>query len=131
MRALIVEDEFLSRKVLKSFLMTLFEVEIVVNGREAVEAFKIAHSEGQPYDLILMDIMMPEVDGIEALHRIRKLEENDSLTPKVKVIMTTALDDPQTVIKSFYDGEASAYIVKPVAKDKLYAELKKLGLLNK
>jgi len=131
MRALIVEDEFLSRKVLRSFLMTLFEVEIVVNGREAVEAFKLAHSEDQPYDLILMDIMMPEVDGIEALHRIRTLEEKEALTPKVKVIMTTALDDPQTVIKSFYEGEASAYIVKPVAKDKLFKELEKLGLLNK
>jgi len=131
MRALIVEDEFLSRKVLRSFLMTLFEVEIVVNGREAVEAFKLAHTEEQPYDLILMDIMMPEVDGIEALHRIRTLEEKEALTPKVKVIMTTALDDPQTVIKSFYEGEASAYIVKPVAKDKLFKELEKLGLLNK
>ncbi len=90
----------------------------------------MAHNEESPYDLILMDIMMPEVDGIEALHRIRKMEESDNLTPKVKVIMTTALDDPQTVIKSFYDGEASAYIVKPVAKEKLYEELKKLGLLS-
>ena len=131
MRALIVEDEFLSRKVLRSFLMTLFEVDVVVNGREAVEAFKLAHTEGQPYALILMDIMMPEVDGIEALSRIREMEEKESLRPKAKVIMTTALDDPQTVIKTFYDGEASAYIVKPVAKDKLYKELEKLGLLNK
>lgn len=130
MRALIVEDEFLSRKVLRSFLMTLFEVEIVVNGREAVEAFRLAHKENQPYDLILMDIMMPEVDGIEALHKIRTIEEKESFKPKVKVIMTTALDDPQTVIKSFYEGEASAYIVKPVSKDKLYEELTKLGLLN-
>lgn len=131
MRALIVEDEFLSRKVLRSFLMTLFDVEIVVNGREAVEAFKLAHEENKPYSLILMDIMMPEVDGIEALTRIRTMEEKLNLSPKVKVIMTTALDDPQTVLKTFYDGEASAYIVKPVAKDKLYNELKKLGLLNK
>ncbi|SOB60850.1 Response regulator receiver protein [Pseudodesulfovibrio profundus] len=130
MRALIVEDEFLSRKVLKSFLMALFDVDIVVNGREAVEAFKLAHTENKPYSLILMDIMMPEVDGIEALNRIRTMEEQESLSPKAKVIMTTALDDPQTVLKSFYDGEASAYIVKPVAKDKLYMELKKLGLLN-
>lgn len=130
MRALIVEDEFLSRKILRSFLMTLFEVDIVVNGREAVEAFKLAHTEKQPYDLILMDIMMPEVDGIEALHRIRQMEEEEKLTPKTKVIMTTALDDPQTVIKSFHEGEASGYIVKPVAKDKLYAELTKLGLLK-
>jgi len=131
MRALIVEDEFLNRKVLRSFLMTLFEVDIVVNGREAVEAFKMAHEEEQPYDLILMDIMMPEVDGIEALKRIREMEEEEKYRPKVKAIMTTALDDPRTVIKSFHDGEASAYIVKPVAKEKLYNELEKLGLLNK
>ncbi|WP_285905531.1 response regulator [Pseudodesulfovibrio pelocollis] len=131
MRALIVEDEFLSRKVLKSFLMTLFEVEIVVNGREAIEAFRLAHSENQPYALILMDIMMPEVDGIEALRQIREMEAREGLTPRVKVIMTTALDDPQTVMKSFYDGEASAYIVKPVVKEKLYKELEKLNLLSK
>ena len=128
MRALIVEDEFLSRKILRSFLMTLFEVDIVVNGREAVEAFRLAHTDAQPYDLILMDIMMPEVDGIEALQRIRKMEGKEDLRPKVKVIMTTALDDPQTVIKTFYDGEASAYIVKPVAKDKLYrSEERRVG----
>jgi len=131
MRALIVEDEFLSRKVLRSFLMTLFEVDIVVNGREAVEAFKMGHDEKRPYDLILMDIMMPEVDGIEALQKIRDLETKNNYRPRVKVIMTTALDDPRTVIRTFHDGEASAYIVKPVAKDKLYAELEKLGLLHK
>ncbi|WP_419787449.1 response regulator [Pseudodesulfovibrio sp.] len=131
MRALIVEDEFLSRKVLRSFLLTLFEVEIVVNGREAVEAFKLAHEEKMPYDLILMDIMMPEVDGIEALRKIRELEDSDNLRPRVKVVMTTALDDPQTVLKSFYDGEASGYIVKPVSRDQLYKELEKLGLLKK
>lgn len=131
MRALIVEDEFLSRKVLRSFLMALFEVDIVVNGREAVEAFKLGHDDGNPYDLILMDIMMPEVDGIEALQKIRAMENENNYRPRVKVIMTTALDDPQTVIKTFYDGEASAYIVKPVDKDKLYQELEKLGLLSK
>ncbi|MDD3313372.1 response regulator [Pseudodesulfovibrio sp.] len=131
MRALIVEDEFLSRKVLRSFLLTLFEVDIVVNGREAVEAFKLAHEERAPYALVLMDIMMPEVDGIEALRKIREMEDKDDLRPRVKVIMTTALDDPQTVLKSFYDGEASGYIVKPVSRDLLYKELEKLGLLKK
>ncbi len=130
MRALIVEDEFLSRKVLRSFLMSLFEVDIVVNGKEAVDAFKLAHQEGNPYALILMDIMMPEVDGIEALEQIRAVEREERLTPRVKVIMTSALDDPKTVIKSFHDGEASGYIVKPVDKDKLFAELEKLKLIK-
>ena len=131
MRALIVEDEFLSRKVLRSFLTTIFEVDIVVNGQEAINAFELAHKENRPYNLILMDIMMPEVDGIEALEHIRTLERDKRIKSPVKVIMTTALDDPKTVIRSFHDGEASAYIVKPVDKDKLFSELERLELIKK
>ncbi len=131
MRALIAEDEFLSRKIMSTFLAAMFEVDVVVNGREALDAFGLAHEESRPYDLILMDIMMPEVNGMDALKEIRKLESDKSLKPRAKVIMTTALDDPKTVIKSFYDGEASAYIVKPIDKNKLYDELAKLGFLKK
>lgn len=130
MRALIVEDEFLSREILKKILAPLFEVDIVVNGEEAIQAFKFAHAESNPYDLILLDIMMPVVDGLEALETIRALEKERGWSPPVKVIMTTALNDPKTVIRSFHDGLAEAYIVKPVDKDKLYEELKKLDLLK-
>lgn len=129
MRALVAEDEFLGRKVLSVFLNTLFEVDVAVNGNEAVLAFQLAHEEGRPYDLLLMDIMMPEVDGLEALMRIRAMEEKMPGHPRVKVLMTTALDDPKTVIRSFHDVEASGYIVKPVRKDKLFEELKKLGFI--
>lgn len=129
MRALIVEDEFLSRKVLKSFLISLFEVDIVVNGREAIEAFRLAAEEGLPYHLVLMDIMMPEIDGIEALESIRNLEV-EMKVPRCKVIMTSALDDPKTVLKSFHQGGASGYLVKPVDKEKLYKELERIGLLK-
>lgn len=129
MRALVAEDEFLGRKVLTVFLNTLFEVDVVVNGAEAVEAFSLAHEEGRPYDLLLMDIMMPEMDGLEALRRIREIEQKSPGMPRAKVLMTTALDDPKTVIRSFHDGEASGYIVKPVRKEKLYEELKKLGFM--
>ncbi len=131
MRALIAEDEFLSRKVLLSYLTPLFDVDIVVNGKEAVDAFRLALEENRAYDLILMDIMMPEVDGIQALEGIRGLERESKTRRPVRVIMTTALDDPKVVIRSFHDGEASGYIVKPVIKEKLYAELEKLGLLQK
>ncbi|MDQ7834656.1 MAG: response regulator [Humidesulfovibrio sp.] len=129
MRALIAEDEFLGRKVLTAFLSTLFEVDIAVNGKEAVAAFQMAHDEGKPYDLILMDIMMPELDGLEALTQIRAKEHENKLRPQVKVLMTTALDDAKTVIRSFHDGEASGYIIKPLSKDKLFSELQKLGFV--
>ena len=129
MKALVVEDEFVSRKMLNTFLAPLFEVDVVVNGIEAVEAFSRAHEQKKPYDLIFMDIMMPEINGLEALELIRKIERENSLKP-VKVIMTTALSDPKTLIKSFHDGEASAYIVKPLDKTKLMNELKKLKLIT-
>jgi two-component system chemotaxis response regulator CheY len=130
MRALVAEDEFLGRKVLSTFLSTLFEVDVAVNGKEAVDAFLLAHEEAKPYDVIFMDIMMPEMDGIQALTTIRGLEAERKLTPRAKVVMTTALDDPKTVIRSFHEGEASAYIVKPVRKDKLFEELQKLGFVT-
>lgn len=130
MRALIAEDEFLARKILLNFLKPLFEVDIVVNGQEALSAFRMSHSEGRPYDLICMDIMMPEMNGLEALERIRAHEVELGIKNPVRVVMTTALDDPKTVIRSFHDGTASAYMVKPLEKEKLFAELEKMGLLR-
>ncbi|WP_320005998.1 response regulator [Maridesulfovibrio sp.] len=131
MRALIAEDEFVGRKLLSTFLAPLFVIDVAVNGREAVEAFKLAYEEDNPYKLILMDIMMPEQDGLSALEEIRAFEKGKGHTGRCKVIMTTALDDPKTVIRSFHDVEASSFIVKPVEREKLYAELKKIGLMNK
>lgn len=130
MRALIAEDEFLNRKVLSAFLAPLFEVDVAVNGKEALNAFRLAHGEGRPYDVIFMDIMMPEMDGIEALTAIRAAEREGRIKPQAKVLMVTAVDDPKTVIRSFHDGEASGYIVKPLHKGRLFEELKKLGFLT-
>ncbi|SDL34946.1 two-component system, chemotaxis family, response regulator CheY [Maridesulfovibrio ferrireducens] len=133
MRALVAEDEFVSRKLISTFLSPLFEIDIAVNGKEAFEAYKMAFEEGKPYTLICMDIMMPEMDGITALEAIRNFEKENGTPNKmsVKVFMTTALNDPKTVIRSFHDVEASAFLVKPVSKEKLYEELEKLGVLHK
>jgi two-component system chemotaxis response regulator CheY len=129
MRALVVEDDFTSRTLLVKIINSFFEVDAAVNGEEAVQAYMAAQEEGRPYDLLLMDIMMPELDGISALERIQELCGGKMLE-RTKVIMTTALSDPKTVIKSFHDGWASAYIVKPVDRNQLYAQLEKLGLIS-
>ena len=75
MRTLIVEDDFTSRLLLQSLLAQYGECHIAVNGREAVEAFRSARESGQVYNLICMDIMMPEMDGQTAVNNIRALEE--------------------------------------------------------
>ncbi len=132
MKVLIVEDDFTSRKLLQKFLSPYGDCDIAVDGEEAIEAYKMSWVKNEPYDLICMDIMMPNVDGHEALMKIREIEkEMDIKGPgEVKVIMTTALDDPKTVVKAFYEGGATSYIVKPIRKQTLFEEMRKLGLIG-
>lgn len=132
MRCLIVEDDFVSRRFLNKFLTEFFECDIAVNGEEAVQAFKLAHEAKQPYDLICMDIMMPNMNGQEALRHIREFERSIVVSPfdEVKVIMTTAINDPKTVMDSFYEGGASAYLIKPVTSQKLVVELQNMKLIG-
>ncbi len=132
MKCLIVEDDFISRRILRELLGMYFDCEIAVDGEEAVTAFRLAHDAKTPYDLICMDIMMPKMDGREALRLIRQLEKELEVPPnlEVKVVMTTALDDPKTVFDSFYQDGATAYLVKPISKQKLLRELRALGLLQ-
>ena len=130
MKCLIVEDDFTARKLLQMYLSDYGYCFIAVNGREAVEAVRQALDEGQPYDLICLDIMMPEMDGQEALKAIRQVEKEHGIAglDSVKVIMTTALDDSGNVMDAFRGG-CEAYIVKPIAKKKLVEEMEKLGLI--
>ncbi|MBT8339029.1 MAG: response regulator [Desulfatitalea sp.] len=131
MKILIAEDDDISRKIIRTIVSRLGACDTVVDGAEAVEAFELAWEDGQPYDLILLDIMMPDVDGQEALKQIRQIERQMGIRGKqeVKVIMLTALDDPRSVVEAYYRGGANAYLVKPIDTEKLKAELKKLNLL--
>ncbi len=132
MKTLIVEDDFTCRKVLQLMLMTLGECDIAVNGSEALEAFRNAAAARERYDLICLDIMMPEMDGHTVLRNIRKIEEEEGIFGRdgVKVIMVTALGDSSNILKAFNE-QCEAYAVKPIEKRKLFEVLKDLGLLSK
>lgn len=132
MRILIVEDDFVARRALKDILSSYGECDIVVDGEEAVQAFRLAWEEFHPYDLVCMDIMMPKMNGQEALRKIREFEKEIGIegAKEVKVIMITALDDPKNVIEAYYRGGATSYIVKPIEKKKLLKEIQSFGLIS-
>ncbi|TVM16274.1 response regulator [Oceanidesulfovibrio indonesiensis] len=132
MRVLIVEDDFTSRKLMQNILAPYGDCDIAVNGNEAVEAFENALKQKNPYDLVCMDIMMPEMDGQEALKQIRAIEKKHDIrgNKETKVVMTTALDDPKNVVEAYYKGGATSYIPKPIDRQLFVHLLRNLGLIS-
>ncbi len=132
MKTLIVEDDFTCRKLIQAYLKDFGHCDVAVNGIEAIEAFKQAIKEKEPYDLITLDIMMPELDGMGTLEQVRKIEADLGIhgLEGVKVIMTTAKEKSTDIFGAFKKG-CEAYIIKPVKADALYTEIEKLGLMKK
>jgi len=130
MKTLIVEDDFTSRLLLQEFLKQYGPVHVAVNGKEAVAATNAALESGEHYDLICLDIMMPEMDGYEALHSIRNAEEVRGITSShgTKIVMTTALDDMKNVMQAFH-GLCDAYLYKPIEKAQLLEQVRGFGLI--
>ena len=129
-RTLIVEDDFTSRVLLQSLLSQYGDCHIAVNGKEAVAAVRAARENGRPYDLICMDIMMPEMDGQTAVREIRAVEQAQGIlsTYGAKIIMTTALEDMKTVAASF-NALCDAYVFKPIDKHVLLRRMQELHLV--
>ena len=131
MRILIAEDDFASRKFMLRFLSKYGECDVTVDGQEAVEAFTMALDGEEGYDLVCLDIMMPGLDGYQALKAIRDLEQERGIPEDKasKVIMTTALNEGRNVTKAFELG-CVAYAGKPIDQNKFVNVLKKLGLVD-
>ena len=128
MRVLIAEDDFASRKAILKFLSAYGECDVTVDGMEAIDAFMMALEEEDPYDLICLDVMMPVMDGYQALKNIRDIEREHNVDPadQAKVIMTTALNEEKNVKKAFELG-CTVYCAKPIDLEKLKGMLEKLG----
>ena len=131
MRSLVVEDNFTNRQLMMRMLSPFGRSDVAVNGKEAVSAFRQAYEESSPYNLICLDIMMPEMDGHEALAEIRKIEQERDISPdkRTRVLMTTAVDAPGSKQQA-QDNACDGYLLKPIMKMRLYEELEKIGLIS-
>ena len=130
MKILLAEDDFVTRKYMSNFLSKYGECDVTVDGMEAVDAFMMAMEDGEPYDLVCLDIMMPVMDGYQALVGIRNLEKERGIPADkaVKVIMTTALNEEKNVKMAFELG-CTIYSGKPIDQERFDQALRKLGLI--
>jgi DNA-binding NarL/FixJ family response regulator len=102
MTILIVDDNFVARRGLRSFLET--EADISVSGEASTGKAAVAWLKTRPVDIILMDVRMPDLDGIEATAEIMKVR------PETKVLMLTVVDDQATLLRALLAG-ARGYLV--------------------
>lgn len=130
MRILIVDDDFVSRKLLLKSMEQIGECDSACNGVEAWVAFQVAQNENRPYDILLLDIVMPEMDGREVLRLIREYEAKEKNTDghTVKIAMATTLADKDSIIGSFRN-QCDGYITKPYSRESLLGNLRKCGML--
>ena len=115
---LVAEDNQINALLIRSLLGRLgHHAVITTNGEEALESWLSARSADSPYDLILMDIQMPQLNGIEATKRIRILESGDpgSRTPILALTANTLVEDRYACFEAGMDG----FLIKPLDREKL------------
>ncbi|MGY8662071.1 ATP-binding protein [Bradyrhizobium sp. UFLA05-109] len=115
---LVAEDNEINALLMRSLLTRLgHRVVIATHGGAALESWLAAKSAGTPYDLVLMDIQMPQLDGIEAAMRIRNHEagEGGRRTPILALTANTLVEDRYACFEAGMDG----FLIKPLDREKL------------
>lgn len=133
MRILVADDDRLNRGLLVEFLSEYGDCDEVGDGVAAMGAYGEAIEEGRPYELLCLDIMMPQLDGLGVLRQVQEVyaefgEERAGAPPKV--IMMTAVEDMEYINAAFELG-CDAYASKPIDMEKIREVMQNLGLAPK
>ena len=115
-----LEDAAFTKRLLK-FNRLNGDLVLATSGREAMESLTRRHNEGDPPNLILLDINLPDISGIDLLTKIKE----DTRFCKIPVVILTGSNEDQDIQKS-YDLGASSYLVKPISNDALMLVIEKL-----
>ncbi len=128
MQILIVDDETISQKKLELIMSPFGQCQTAENGRQALAMFHDAHRRGNPYALIMLDINLPEMDGISVLAQVRQAEKDLAIPPEqtARILMATSHTDKNRIIASVQSG-CNDYISKPFDPAVVHKKLARLG----
>ena len=122
-RVLVAEDHSINQKLIMAMLGSMhLDAVLVENGHKAVEAVVEARSQGTPFDAVLMDMQMPEMDGLEAS---RELRRRGITATDLPIIALTANCYPEDIVACQGAG-MQGHLGKPVAASELAAKLSSL-----
>lgn len=127
MRSLIVDDDDIGRLMLATFLEDFGPCDQAENGKVALDMIDLAATEGSPYSLLCLDIIMPVMDGTQTLREIR--ERDQQRGGRTKVFMISACNSPQDIEDAFFEGDCDDYVVKPFQREAVTQMLQRHKLI--
>ncbi|WP_285904949.1 response regulator [Pseudodesulfovibrio pelocollis] len=129
-RLLIVDDDTRFADLVVAKLSPRADCAVSASGEDAVLRFQHQLRKNEPFDAVIMDIVMPGLSGHETVAKMRETERRNSIDPRqsFKLIMLTAHRDMKNVSSSFFRGGADAFVPKENFSDRLLEELRRLGL---
>jgi len=126
MKILIIEDNKQIQHLLAHMLENHGDLGFAENGKVGLDHYQQSVSDKSPFNLILLDIMMPEMDGFEMLRQLREWEGiHVSSDHRVKIAMLSSIGSPNNMLACFEAG-CDYYLVKPIIKSELYEILEKV-----
>jgi two-component system chemotaxis response regulator CheY len=128
MKCLVVDDDGVSLNKMQKILGEFGDCVLAESGKDAIVEFNHAWDLGVPFDLVSLDISMPDITGVDVLIAIRGIEKDKGLPRErqTKVMMVTATADQDVVVGSVKAG-CDNYIVKPFDRTRVVEKLKVLG----
>ena len=114
---MIVDDDIVSRKVLHQIMSEVGVCHEFDSGDVALYAFETAITDKQPYNLVMLDINMPDMDGFEVMNRIHDIEMMKRTKPekRVKIVMVTERNERSAVMQAV-EAHCDDYVVKPYSR---------------
>ena len=128
LKVLVVDDNMVNRVSMEKIMSEFGSVESKKSGQEAVYAFETNLQFGRNYDLVLLDIIMPDIDGLKVLQKMRAIEKEYELSAKerAKIFMVTSHAHKDIVLSSLKIG-CDDYIVKPLQREIIVEKLLEFG----
>jgi len=128
MKCLVIDDDKAFRIWLQKILSEFGTCHTAYDGTEGVNAFRIALEEGDPYDYIFVDLMMPHMDRHRVLETIRLIERGRGImgSDGVKIVVTTAKQDAEDCFQAYREG-CEYFLVKPIQRADVVECLRELG----
>ncbi|HXE98380.1 MAG TPA: response regulator [Dongiaceae bacterium] len=130
-KTLIVDDSKAVLRIMENALRDIGILDITKagDGLQATKLFREALQGGTPFSLVFLDVVMPEMDGQEALKLMRAMEKDAGISgnDKATIIMATSLHSPSDMMDALVGGDCSDYLVKPFDTGDLRALLVKYG----